>query len=332
MGSPISAITQIGDLAWALYKNGFIKTAAAAGKSVVNKSTFKKEDLGVEWIASEFADVTKTSKAVEKVFKYIGLEKIDNIGKESLVNSTYQVARQKAKTPKGTEKLRKELQPIFENETNQLIHDLRDGKITDNVKLYLFNVLSDFQPITLSEMPQAYLKAGNGRIFYMLKTFTLKQFDVFRREAFQKIAAVGTRLEGIKNLIWLTTCFVMANATADEIKDFVLNRKTSFTDRTIDNMFRLLGVSKFVAWTARREGISTAIVKQIAPPAKLPDAALKDITQAGDGKGMEMTQSVPIFGKLYYWWFGKGADKTAEKERKAQKIGKINKLKTIKGL
>jgi hypothetical protein len=169
----------------------------------------------------------------------------------------------------------------------------------------------------------------------MLKTFTLKQFDIFRRECFQKIQEPATRAQGIKNLIWLTTAYVMANATADEIKDFILNRKTSFSDRTIDNMFRLLGVSKFVAWQARREGLRSAVVKQIAPPAKAADAVLQDATTAGDGKGLEITQSIPIFGKLYYWWFGKGADKTERKERqqwKGQQMGKLKPLKTIKGL
>jgi len=32
----------------------------------------------------------------------------------------------------------------------------------------------------------------------------------------------------------------------------------------------------------------------------------------GDGKGSELVQSVPIFGKFYYWWFGKGADKSSK--------------------
>ena len=331
MGSPISAITQIGDLAWALYKAP-LQTPAAAGRAIFGKSLFRKEDIGIERIASEFADTSKLARAVDKTFKMIGLTKIDNIGKEALINSVYVAAKQKAMTDRGTAALRKELEPIFEGETEQLIKDLRTGNITENVKLYLFNTLADFQPIALSEMPQKYLTGGNGRIFYMLKTFTLKQFDAFRREVFQKIGTSGQRLEGIKNLVWLSACFVAANATADEIKDLILNRKTSLSDRVVDNLLRLAGVSKFVTWKAREEGLGSAAFRQISPPFKAIDSLYKDIMKAGDEKGLEITQSIPVVGKLYYWWFGKGAEK-AERQREAyNRPATLVSPKTLRGL
>ena len=280
----------------------------------MGKSLFKKEDIGIERIASEFADTSKLARSVDKVFRAIGLTKIDNIGKESLINSTYNAARAKTMNPAKEAQLRKELEPIFEKETDQVIKDLKAGTISENVKLYLFNVLSDFQPISLSEMPQKYLTGGNGRIFYMLKTFTLKQCDMFRREAFQKIAAPGTRIEGIKNLLWLSTAFVVMNAGADFIKDFILGRPIDIEDKVVDNLLRLAGISKFVTWKAREEGLGSAMVRQIAPPFKAVDAISKDIRTAGDEKGLEITQSIPVVGKLYYWWFGRGA---AKSERKA---------------
>jgi hypothetical protein len=43
----------------------------------------------------------------------------------------------------------------------------------------------DLNPATLGEMPKYYNQSGNARIMYMLKSFTIKQFDVFR-EAAQK--------------------------------------------------------------------------------------------------------------------------------------------------
>jgi hypothetical protein len=316
MGSPISAITQIGDLAWALYKNGLWQTAKAGGKAIIRQSQFKKEDIGIARVAEEFADTSKAAKAVTKVFKWIGLEMIDNIGKEGLINSTYKAAQKKVLTPKGEAELRKELQPIFEGETDQLIQDIRGGNITENVKLYLFNTLADFQPIALSEMPQKYLTGGNGRIFYMLKTFTLKQFDTYRREAFQKIAKPGTRIQGIKNLMWLMGTFVAANVTADIIKDLLLGRKIDMEDKAVDNLLRLVGISKFVTWKAREEGVGSALVRQIAPPFKAADAISKDIDKAIQGRPTgEIIQSFPFLGKLYYWWFGKGAEKTKKKEK-----------------
>jgi hypothetical protein len=47
--------------------------------------------------------------------------------------------------------------------------------MTDDVKMYLFMKLSQVQPLTQSEMPVGYLKNPNLRIFYMLKTFSIRQ-------------------------------------------------------------------------------------------------------------------------------------------------------------
>jgi len=328
MGSPISAITQIGDLAWALYKNGIGKTFAATGKAIAGRSPLKKEDIGIGRIASEFADTSKASRAVDKVFRMVGLEKIDAIGKESLISSTYAKARSMA--VKDPAKLAAELKPIFEGETAQVVADLKAGKITENVKLYLFNTLADFQPIALSEMPTKYLTGGNGRIFYQLKTFTLKQFDAFRREAFQKIATEGQRTEGMKNLVKLSGALVAANASADVIKDLILGRPLDLDDKVVDNLMRLVGVSKFATWKAREEGPGTAAVLMAAPPFKAINAIYKDIMTAGDEKGLETAQSIPLVGKLYYWWFGKGAGKS-ERKRASSGGGELKELKTLKG-
>jgi len=187
MGSPISAVTQIGDVAWALYKTGLKQTTKATAKAIRGKSQIKKEDIGIERIAAEFSDQTKSAKAIEWVFKKTGLTKLDNIGKEALINSEYGRIIKLAKTKKGQAKLRKELEPTFGKETEALISDLKSETISENVKLHLFNTVADFQPIALTEMPQKYLTGGNGRLFYMLKTFTLKQFDIYRREVFQQI-------------------------------------------------------------------------------------------------------------------------------------------------
>ena len=45
-------------------------------------------------------------------------------------------------------------------------------------------------PINSTEMPLKYLKHPNGRVFYMLKTFTIKQFDVMRRDGIHLMKAM----------------------------------------------------------------------------------------------------------------------------------------------
>ena len=306
MGSPISALTQIGDMAWSVYFNGLIPTMKYAYKSVAKTSRITKEDVGIERIAQEFADSDTLSNAVAKVFKFVGLEKMDAIGKEVLLNGALEKYENMA--AKEPAKLSAEIEYIFGNETDSVVNDLLNKTVSDNVKLLVYSKLLDFQPAALSEMSEQYLKAGNGRVFYMLKSYTLKQFDVYRNEAYNKIKT-GKRAEviqGLQNLAYLSMCLVLANAGADELKDLVLRRETSFQDRTIDNVLRLFGVSKYVTWTARKEGVGWALSKQILPPFKFIDSASKDIMSAGDDKGLRSLDSIPLAGKLAYWHLGRG--------------------------
>jgi len=306
MGSVTSAITQVGDLAWAAYEGGLIPALKNAYKSARGKSRITKEDVGVERIAQEFSDGDTLSKAVSAVFKIVGLEKMDSIGKEALLNTAFEKYKRQAK--KNPAALRAKIRPIFGKETDSVINDLLNDDITENVRLLVFHRLLDFQPVTLSEMPEKYLTAGNGRLFYMLKTFTIKQFDVYRKEVYQGLrhGDKAQKIQAMKNLVSLTAMFVLANAGADELKDWLLGRNTDLEDRVVDNLLRLFGVSKFVTWKARTEGAGSAMARQILPPFKFIDAATKDIVTAGDDKGLYTPASIPVVGKLAYWHMGRG--------------------------
>ncbi|MFH1146636.1 MAG: hypothetical protein V1736_02890, partial [Pseudomonadota bacterium] len=312
MGSPVSALTQIGDLAWAMYEDGVFRTLKQVGKAVARTVRITREDVGVSRIAQEFADSSQLGGAVTWIFKYTGLEKIDAIGKEALLNVALEKYERQAR--ENPTKLAGEIKHIFGDETEDTVQALRDGVITENVKMLTYSRLADFQPIGLSEMPQRYLTSGNGRIFYMLKTFTIKQFDAFRNEAIHKITHGdrAEKIQGLKNLVRLAMFFVLANATADELKDLLLGRTTDLSDRTADNILRLAGSSKFITWTARTEGIVSAFAKQVLPPFKFVDSVSKDIYNAGDDKGLELTASIPLLGKLAYWHLGRGTTKRHE--------------------
>ena len=309
MGSPISAFTQIGDSAWSGYEYGTIKALKNIGKAATGKSLITKEAVGIERMAQEFADPGSLAKAVNKVFKIVGLDKIDSIGKEAVLNAAFEDYVAKAK--KDPERLKKEISIVFKSEadTDSAIKDLQNGKVTRNTKLLVYSKLCEFQPINKSETPEGYLKAGNGRLFYMLKTFTIKQFDVYRNVCYNKIknGNAAEKVQGIKNLIRLSMFFVLANATADELKDWVLGRETSFKDRTIDNALRLLGVSKFITWEARKEGLGTAMGKQILPPFKFINNLYKDLTK-DDVKVPKTIESIPVFGKIAYWHMKENVD------------------------
>lgn len=332
MGSGFSSfVSQLGDLAWAFYVAGPIRAAKAFGKSMVFKSELKKEDLGLERIAEEFRTSRGLGKALNFVFKTTLLQRMDNVGKESLINGLLERYRKEAKT--NDRALRDRAEFIFgKDEAQQVLDDLAAGKTTENIKYMLFNRLLDFQPIALSEMPALYLKAPNGRILYMLKTFTIKQLDVFRNEGLslirQGIADGNPKMvmKGMRNLTYLIALFIMANAAADQIKDWLFGRKPSFSDKVYDNIFRLFGLSRFLLWEIRRtQDIPSAIAKMVAPPADILEMPLRDAVKIlkDDGKDFgekiknaETWKTIPYLGKHYYWWLGGGREGEMKRQEK----------------
>jgi len=327
MGNPISAITQIGDLAFSAYKNGYYNTLKGVGGTIARKNQMTKESLGIERIGQEFDNPTKTSKALEKVFKYVGMEQIDRLGKETFLEGSRLKLTKLAQ--KQDDKLVSDLYYMFDDvDAARTLEELRQGAITQRTKEVHFNRLLDIQPLAKSEMPQKYLEAPNGRIFYMLKSFTLKQFDIFRREALDKMVS-GTakeRVEATQNFLRLSAAFMLANATADEIKDFILGRDTPPSDRVVDNLYRLAGASKYDIYNSRERGVGFAVLQRLLPPASIADRIGRDVYNIKEDKTYERgplegekykseaVQSIPGGGKLYYWWFGRGDQKEDYKD------------------
>lgn len=319
MGGINSTITQIEDISVAIYKAGFWNTATSVFSK--NRKGLSREELGLEKIGQEFVEASTSSKAVNTVFKMTGLDKIDAFGKNTLINATFNKFQEMAN--KNEDALRARLEPILEQETNQTIQDIKNGEISENVKLLMFNELADMQPISLSEMPEYYLTSGNGRIFYMLKTFALKRIDIFRNECFDKIKQ-GNVKEGIQNLFRLSIIMILCGMTKDAIINIVFGRDMDLSEMFINNLLGLTGFfSKYSLYQLRDEGVEGFVSSVAIPPvfsiwSDLGRDIYKSLfTKKGkDISDYEIWKGLPLIGRFYYWWLGGGRTKIEKKKNK----------------
>jgi len=312
IGNPISALTQLGDVGVATYVNGFRNTI----KAVLGPKRIRMQDLGLEdTIAQEFVSTNSTGKFLNKLFSYTGFRAIDRFGKNTLINGSLNKAQALVKSTKGTQKLKSKYGEVFGDEFDLLVNDLRAGKITDNVKLYLWNELSDVQPISLTEMPQQYLNSPNGRIFYALKTFTLKQLDLIRNDIFAQIAR-GNYTEGGKNLVRYMTIVPFMGATVDEVKDAVMGRGLNpdeIPDNYINNFFKIFAVSEYARENSLDDGRFGTFIQETATPAIISqiDAIGTSLFDAFSGEEVNtrFLRALPGIGPFIYNFFGGGLDK-----------------------
>ncbi|MEE9356565.1 MAG: hypothetical protein V3U75_13325 [Methylococcaceae bacterium] len=322
MGSPISAITQIGDLAFSLAENGYYNSAKALGKAVFRRSKFTKESVGIEHVLQEFEGENTSAKAVRKVFKIVGLEYIDNLGKETNMNAAF--ARLQKQAKQGSDEFKAYMEVAFGNEAEQTTKDLIAGNSTDNVKFLVFSELSDVQPVSLAEMPIGYLRGGNMRVLYMLKTYTLKLLDIHRRKWFDEIASGNPKrmAKGTQNLVRLGTALVLMGMSADALKDLLLDRDFEAEDLLVENLIKMTGINRYQVQKSKRQGIFNTFWQFFIPPiGTVADDLVKDLSQIGLGdKKLEdarTAKDIPVGGKLYYWWFGGGKKHKNRKKKRS---------------
>jgi hypothetical protein len=310
----ISALTQLGDLGTSGALHGFSNTIGA----MFNTKNYKAIDMGIDHtIAHELQNERATAKALNKLFGLSGFRAIDRLGKETIMNAAMRKNEKLVKSAEGEAAFRKKWSGIFGDEIDSVVTDLKQGNMTDNTKFLAFNEIADVQPIALSEMPEAYLKSPNGRIFYMLKSFTLKQIDLVRRNIVQE-AKQGNVDNAIKNAVLLGGYLMAANTGTQAVKDMLLGREVrteDLPDRAVWSVLSVFGINQYITDRYLAQGdIMGAVGATVTPATPVANLA-KDVYKQGKAivEGDEVnlfkaTKSIPLVGPIVYSWLGGGKE------------------------
>ena len=292
LGNVFSAITQIGDNAFGMYMNGVRNHLGA----MFGRKEIAKTHIGLSEIAEDlFTDATKSKKFLDFTLKWSGFSTVDKFGKESLLNGAMRKWKKQLNTDKGRREFVSKWGQYFGNETMELTKNLQKGNFNDdNVRLLLWHALADVQPIGLAEMPEMYLNHPNGRVFYMLKTFTIKQFDMMRREIWHE-ARNGNKAKAAANAARFAILFGLINGSADSFKDFISGRDVEISDSMVENLVKLVGISRYQTSQMSKDGPAQVLLETLLPPVPFID---KPAQAAIQGKPEKALEAIPLFGKL----------------------------------
>ena len=324
IANPISAITQLGDIGVSGALHGFRNTIASMFKT----KNVSMIDVGLEEVGQEFADIRWSSNALRKLFGISGFRRIDRLGKETSMNAAFKKNINLLKTEEGEKVFREKWGKFYKEDVDQLIGELKvagkGGEITEGIKFHAFNELSDMQPISMLEMPKMYVDHPQGRLFYALKTFTLKQYDIVRRNIIGEWKA-GNKKEAIKNAGLLVGYLSAANVGTQTIRDILLGKDPGLDDSSelIDkSIWALLGVYGFNQYGAEKY-LKQGKIKEFAANTIMPAVPYIDVIT---GLGAELNKddpnvgkylrAAPLVGPMFYNWFGGGAEKYNERLQK----------------
>lgn len=328
--NPYSALIQLGDIGTSMWINGIGDTMAELLNQVSRgKKQLTSKDLGLEDVmAEEFTNSKKWALNMHNLFTYSGFRTMDRFGKNVFIGASLRRAQKLAQTKAGRAKLAAQQKEIFGDETDNLISDLKEGVITDNVKKFVWDQLSDAQPISLSEMPLQWLLAPNGRVMYSLKTFAIRQISTGLKKTLnlyqkgQRTNNPAMKRQALKNLVSYFAIVPTANMTVEEVKDYIKYlgedvelRDESIWDKWSTSLLKMYGGSEWALDKLKQGEPITAGTSLLMPPVKSIDRAGKLVMSVGSDEGLDtgVVRDLPVVGQIMYYWFGNGIEKEYDK-------------------
>lgn len=270
LGTFTSTLTQLTDNVFSVQDNGVINTL----KGVFGNNIVTTKDLDLSNSMREFQS-TGTSKFLDKLLRGTGLIAMDMFGKHTYMNATIEKAKSMTLeqfTKKWGDSLGKDVKETYDS--------IKSGEKNELTKFFAFTTLSDVQPVSLSETPLKYLTSGNGRIFYALKTYSIKAINTFYKRSvydFRTAKTKGEKTAALANAGKLIILMALAGAGTDELKDLILGRTVDFDDNVTANLLKIVMLNKYTM--TKGGGVAKNILADtLLPPTKLIDDPLKDIT------------------------------------------------------
>tara|TARA_R110002124_G_scaffold239747_1_gene404908 strand:+ start:1508 stop:4621 length:3114 start_codon:yes stop_codon:yes gene_type:complete len=336
-----SATIQLADVGSSVYVNGLGNTIKEIATGIKG-SRLKPEEIGLlNRTSMEFGTTDGFSKALDATMRGSLFTKIDRSGKRIFINASY--AKYQKLAQKNPDAFVKKWDEVFGDDTVKLMETLQKGEIDDNVKLMLWNELSEVQPISLSEMPAAYLNSPNGRVFFAMKSYMLKQLGLVRKDVVEQYRK-GNKKEALVNATRYALIMGTSNATVQEVRNYVksgfdtegmtvdFTDAATFADTASDAWVQSLMDIVFLSKYQKERHLANGdwgqyIATQLMPASiGLTDMVGKAATEVANDQEKDyeavkkLVTKLPVLGQDIYTFMLGGAEKTIEKKREREAL------------
>ena len=243
---------------------------------------------------------------LEWSMKWSGFAKLDQFGKSRIMGASFNRARQDIADGSFDTKWQ---YSFSKPEIDQLKRDIAAGNIDSELvrDLVMFDLFK-LQPINAAAQTGAGLANPNARIFYMLKGFAIKQFDLMERRIVREWKA-GNKKQALENLGKYIFISGGGYGVVNEARQVLKGEAPDPEEAAVSALYQVGSVLTFGAMGANDYGYDkfmndplTAMASNVLPPigASLPGAVIEDIADAfrtGDPLPDETIYALPIVGK-----------------------------------
>ena len=243
---------------------------------------------------------------LEWSMKWSGFSKLDQFGKSRIMGASFNRARQNIADGSFDTKWQ---YSFSKPEIDQLKRDIAAGNTNSELvrDLVMFDLFR-LQPINAAAQTGAGLANPNARVFYMLKGFAIKQFDLMERRIIKEWKA-GNKKQALENLAKYIVISGGGYGVVNEARQVLKGEAPDPEEAAVSAFYQVGSVLTFGAMGANDYGYDkfmndplTAMASNLLPPvgASLPGAVLEDIADAfrtGDPLPDETIYALPVVGK-----------------------------------
>lgn len=326
---PTTTLSQLYDLAFIALDNNL----ASIVKTIFTKKDFTLLDAGIDpkLLSAEFQSDNVGAKIdMGKIVKgglgLSGFRAMDALMKETNLTVNYNRYRKVSKLSPNSSKFKKfrsEVEfMVGKEDADRTINDFKNG-VYDSpyVRELVVRKLLETQPVNAFEMPMAIRKNPNLRMFYTMKSFILKQGNLINDRMISvirsKTASGEEKRRAIAALIKLIFTFMMAGVPIDFIKDMIAGRDVYPEDYVDNALLRMIGLSKYNMYEARRHGLVEAFGKAYLLPVPISQVVVMSASlQESIGKAFtgeftgtdagKLIRDLAPMDSVWYYRYGPG--------------------------
>jgi hypothetical protein len=307
----------VGNVLKALFSRNGIKFSAedvGLGQQVFGDFV-RRANKGDPSLGSPF--LKKIADASEDLLRWSmgasGFAKLDRFGKSRIMGASFNKARQDIRAGNFDEKWK---HSFSRGELDQLKRDIAANNVDSELvrDLVMFDLFR-LQPINAAAQTSFGLANPNARLFYMLKGFAIKQFDLMERRIIREWQQ-GNKKEALTNAMKYLVLSGGGYGLVNEARQVIKGEAPDPKEAAYGAFYQIGSVITLGAMGANDYGYAKfmedplhASILNLMPPvgATLPAAVLEDISDAarkGDVLPDETIYALPVVGKTLKGVFG----------------------------
>jgi len=296
LANPMSTLTQFGDVAPLMKEFGVRHTLRA----MFGEKAISAYDVGIREASKDFRTQHGTARAVRASLKAVGFDELDSFMATTGVNASF--ARWRKLARKAPAKAREMLiERGFAREADQLLEDLKAGRLTDDGKTLVFSDMGKIRPVAREDMPLDFQMNPNGRWKYSLMSWTMKQMNYVRNNAYRDIAK-GKYTKAVKDFITFAAIMGATNGAVMDLKDWIRGKEVDPVGNFVQGAFSL-GMSVKYAMEGLDRGNGFEMLYAFRPVIGLVAGAMEDLWKgASEGEYSKVFDAIPSLRNLKAIW------------------------------